>query len=163
MRPAPSQAYRDALARTGRDTALGTGRSTGCHFYMAKIQEQGIQEAVGYFEENLKSFGPLRLVRSLTDQQIADMTDPQRPRPQGRQLSREQSRAEESWGGPLAPIPRHQEHWRGGQSAWCLGGRGDIGRWVSFLTPKQMQRRCQNLTGTFKNHFYKRYQLVVYT
>ena len=50
-------AYRDALARRTRDT-LGTDLSIGFHFYMAKTQEQGMREAAGYFEENLKMFGP---------------------------------------------------------------------------------------------------------
>jgi hypothetical protein len=37
-----------------------------------------MREAAGYFEENLKIFGSLRLVRALTDQQIADMADPRK-------------------------------------------------------------------------------------
>jgi hypothetical protein len=45
---------------------------------MAKTQEQGMRAAAGYFEENLKMFGPLRLVRALTDQQIEAMADPKR-------------------------------------------------------------------------------------
>jgi hypothetical protein len=49
---------------------------------MAKTQEQVMKEAAGYFEENLKIFGPLRLVRSLTDRQIEDMADPKKaPQP----------------------------------------------------------------------------------
>ena len=63
--PRVIHAYRDALARTGRETALGTDLSIGFHFYMARTQEQGMREAAGYFEENLKMFGPLRLVRVL--------------------------------------------------------------------------------------------------
>ena len=38
----------------------------------------GMREAAKYYEENLKMFGPLRLVRALSDQQIADMSDPQK-------------------------------------------------------------------------------------
>jgi alkanesulfonate monooxygenase SsuD/methylene tetrahydromethanopterin reductase-like flavin-dependent oxidoreductase (luciferase family) len=68
--------YRDALARRGRETELGTDLAIGFHFYIAPTQEQGMKKAAGYFEENLKIFGPLRLVRSLTDQQIEDMGDP---------------------------------------------------------------------------------------
>jgi hypothetical protein len=37
-----------------------------------------MREAAGYFEENLKIFGPLRLVRSLTDQQVEAMADPKK-------------------------------------------------------------------------------------
>jgi alkanesulfonate monooxygenase SsuD/methylene tetrahydromethanopterin reductase-like flavin-dependent oxidoreductase (luciferase family) len=76
--PRVIHAYHDALARAGRETELGTDLSIGFHFYLAKTQEQGMQEAAGYFEENLKIFGPLRLVRSLTDQQIEDMADPRK-------------------------------------------------------------------------------------
>src|SRR5712691_10552019 len=68
--PRVIHAYRDALARAGRDTAPGTDLSIGFHFYMAKTQAQGMRAAAGYYEENLKMFGPLRLVRALTDQQI---------------------------------------------------------------------------------------------
>jgi len=74
--PRVIHAYRDALARAGRDTAPGTDLSIGFHFYMAKTQAQGMRAAAGYYEENLKMFGPLRLVRALTDQQIEAMADP---------------------------------------------------------------------------------------
>ena len=40
-------------------------------------QEQAIKEAAGYFEENLKMFGPLRLTRGLSDQQILDISNPE--------------------------------------------------------------------------------------
>jgi alkanesulfonate monooxygenase SsuD/methylene tetrahydromethanopterin reductase-like flavin-dependent oxidoreductase (luciferase family) len=48
------------------------------HFYIANSREQGIREAGKYYEENLKMFGPLRLVRALTDEQIAATADPTR-------------------------------------------------------------------------------------
>jgi alkanesulfonate monooxygenase SsuD/methylene tetrahydromethanopterin reductase-like flavin-dependent oxidoreductase (luciferase family) len=70
------EAYREALARTGREAELGEDLCFGFHFYIADTQEQGIRDAAKYYEENLKMFGPLRLVRALTDQQIADMADP---------------------------------------------------------------------------------------
>ena len=47
-------------------------------FYLADSREQGIREAGKYYEENLKMFGPLRLVRALSDQQIEDMGDPKK-------------------------------------------------------------------------------------
>ena len=37
-----------------------------------------MREAAKYYEENLKMFGPLRLVRALTDEQIEIMADPKR-------------------------------------------------------------------------------------
>ncbi|GIX49261.1 MAG: luciferase [Candidatus Tectimicrobiota bacterium] len=72
------EAWRDALRRAGRDAELGTDLSIGFHFYLASSQEKGIREAAKYFEENVKMFGPLRLVRSLTDEQIAVLADPTR-------------------------------------------------------------------------------------
>ena len=72
------EAYRDALVRTGRDVELGEDLSIGFHFYIAETRQKAITESAKYFEENLKMFGPLRLVRALTDQQIEDMADPRK-------------------------------------------------------------------------------------
>ncbi|MBM3943161.1 MAG: LLM class flavin-dependent oxidoreductase [SAR202 cluster bacterium] len=72
------EGYRDALARTGRNVKLGEDLSIGFHYYLADNQRQAMKEAAKYYEENLKMFGPLRLVRSLTDQQIEDMSNPQK-------------------------------------------------------------------------------------
>jgi alkanesulfonate monooxygenase SsuD/methylene tetrahydromethanopterin reductase-like flavin-dependent oxidoreductase (luciferase family) len=71
-------AYRDALARAGHEAELGEDLSVGYHFYLADTQEKAIKEAAKYYEENLKMFGPLRLVRSLSDEQIEAMSDPKR-------------------------------------------------------------------------------------
>jgi alkanesulfonate monooxygenase SsuD/methylene tetrahydromethanopterin reductase-like flavin-dependent oxidoreductase (luciferase family) len=70
--------YRDALRRVGRDPQLGEDLSFGFHFYLANTQEEGIKVAAKYYEENLKMFGPLRLVRALSDEQIEAMADPRR-------------------------------------------------------------------------------------
>ena len=73
------EAYRDALVRAGReDVELGTDLVVGCHFHMDETPEKAGREAAKYFEENLKMFGPLRLVRGLSDEQIAAMSDPKR-------------------------------------------------------------------------------------
>ncbi len=72
------ESYRDALNRTGRDAELGEDLNIGFHFYLSDSQEQGIKEAAKYFEENLKLFGPLRLHRGLSEEQIRDIADPQR-------------------------------------------------------------------------------------
>jgi alkanesulfonate monooxygenase SsuD/methylene tetrahydromethanopterin reductase-like flavin-dependent oxidoreductase (luciferase family) len=72
------EAYRDANARAGRELELGENMAIGFHFYLADTQEKAIKEAGKYYEENLKIFGPLRLVRSLTDEQIEIMADPKR-------------------------------------------------------------------------------------
>jgi alkanesulfonate monooxygenase SsuD/methylene tetrahydromethanopterin reductase-like flavin-dependent oxidoreductase (luciferase family) len=70
--------WQAAQARVGRHLELGEGLCFGYHFYLANSREQGIREAGKYYEENLKMFGPLRLVRALTDQQIEDMADPKK-------------------------------------------------------------------------------------
>src|SRR5712664_1121323 len=72
------EGYRDALRRAGRETELGEGLCIGFHFQLAATQEEAIKAAAGYFEENLKMFGPLRLVRSLSEEQIGAMADPKR-------------------------------------------------------------------------------------
>jgi len=71
--------YRDALVRRGKtDAQLGEGLSVGFHFHLAPTVEQAIKESKSFYEENLKMFGPLRLHRGLTDEQIEIMGDPRR-------------------------------------------------------------------------------------
>ena len=70
--------YRAALVRTGRDAELGEDLSVGFHFFLAETQEKAIKEAAKYYEENVKMFGPLRLHRGLSEQQMIDISDPKR-------------------------------------------------------------------------------------
>ena len=72
------QAYRDSNARAGRDLEMGENLSIGFHFYIADTQEAAVAVAAKFYEENLKMFGPLRLVRDLSDEQIDAMSDPSR-------------------------------------------------------------------------------------
>jgi alkanesulfonate monooxygenase SsuD/methylene tetrahydromethanopterin reductase-like flavin-dependent oxidoreductase (luciferase family) len=72
------EGYRDALRRAGRETELGDGLCIGFHFQLAATKEEAIKAAAGYFEENLKMFGPLRLVQSMSEAQIDAMADPKR-------------------------------------------------------------------------------------
>ncbi|HLF78112.1 MAG TPA: LLM class flavin-dependent oxidoreductase [Dehalococcoidia bacterium] len=72
------EAYRDALVRAGREAALGEDLNIGFHFYMAPTVEEAMRKAAPYFEENLKMFGPLRLTRGLSEEQIRDISDPKR-------------------------------------------------------------------------------------
>jgi alkanesulfonate monooxygenase SsuD/methylene tetrahydromethanopterin reductase-like flavin-dependent oxidoreductase (luciferase family) len=72
------EGYRDALRRAGREAELGEGLCIGYHFHLADSPEKALKEAAPYFEENLKMFGPLRLVRSLSDAQIDAMADRRR-------------------------------------------------------------------------------------
>ncbi len=70
-------AYRDALVRAGRQNPLpGQDLSVGFHFHLAPTVEQAMGEAQGFFEENLKMFGPLRLTRRMSDEQIRLVSDP---------------------------------------------------------------------------------------
>src|SRR5260370_20550399 len=70
--------WQEAPERIGQHRALGERLCFGFHFYLAPTREQGIREAGKYYEENLKMFGPLRLVRALSDEQIEVMSNPLR-------------------------------------------------------------------------------------
>jgi alkanesulfonate monooxygenase SsuD/methylene tetrahydromethanopterin reductase-like flavin-dependent oxidoreductase (luciferase family) len=72
------QAWQEAQARVGRDIEWGEDLAFGYQFYISSSREQGMKEAGKFYEENLKMFAPLRLVRALTDQQIEDMADPKK-------------------------------------------------------------------------------------
>jgi alkanesulfonate monooxygenase SsuD/methylene tetrahydromethanopterin reductase-like flavin-dependent oxidoreductase (luciferase family) len=71
-------AWQEAHRRIGKDIALGERMCFGFHFYMADSREQGMREAAKYYEENMKMFGELRLVRALSEAQIEIMRDPTR-------------------------------------------------------------------------------------
>src|ERR1700753_1399951 len=45
---------------------------------MADSKADGIKRAAKYYEENMKMFGELRLVRAMSDEQIDIMRDPKR-------------------------------------------------------------------------------------
>ena len=62
----------------GKHIELGERLCFGFHFYMADSREKGMKEAAKYYEENMKMFGELRLVRALTEEQIEIMRDPKR-------------------------------------------------------------------------------------
>src|SRR6201984_3489848 len=68
--------FQAAYARRGIELALGERLWLGFQFHIAKSREDGIREAAPHYEENMKMFGELRLVRALTDEQIAAMRDP---------------------------------------------------------------------------------------
>jgi alkanesulfonate monooxygenase SsuD/methylene tetrahydromethanopterin reductase-like flavin-dependent oxidoreductase (luciferase family) len=77
------RAWREALARHGRETALGGDLIIGLSVFLADSEEAAIREATPFFEENLKMFAPLGFVRGLTDDQIAAAADPRRARSAG--------------------------------------------------------------------------------
>jgi alkanesulfonate monooxygenase SsuD/methylene tetrahydromethanopterin reductase-like flavin-dependent oxidoreductase (luciferase family) len=71
-------AWNEAHARQGQHLELGERLCFGFHFYIADSREQGVREAGKFYEENMKMFGELRLVRALSDEQIEIMRDPRR-------------------------------------------------------------------------------------
>jgi alkanesulfonate monooxygenase SsuD/methylene tetrahydromethanopterin reductase-like flavin-dependent oxidoreductase (luciferase family) len=74
------RAWQAAVARHGRETALGGDLIVGLSVFLADSEEAAIREATPYFEENLKMFAPLGFVRGLTEEQIAATADPRRAR-----------------------------------------------------------------------------------
>ena len=68
--------FQAAYARRGVKLELGEKLALGFQFHIAKSREDGIREAAKHYEENMKMFGELRLVRALSDEQIAAMRDP---------------------------------------------------------------------------------------
>jgi alkanesulfonate monooxygenase SsuD/methylene tetrahydromethanopterin reductase-like flavin-dependent oxidoreductase (luciferase family) len=70
--------WKEAHKKIGKDLELGERLCFGFHFYIGDSKEQCIQEAAKYYEENMKMFGELRLVRALTDEQVEIMRDPKR-------------------------------------------------------------------------------------
>jgi alkanesulfonate monooxygenase SsuD/methylene tetrahydromethanopterin reductase-like flavin-dependent oxidoreductase (luciferase family) len=70
--------WQEAHAKQGKHIELGERLCFGFHFYVADSREAGIRKAAKYYEENMKMFGELRLVRALTDEQIEIMRDPLR-------------------------------------------------------------------------------------
>src|SRR5262249_7437889 len=64
--------------RNVRDMELKLGErlAIGYHFMIADTREKAMSTVAKYYEENLKMFGELRLVRALSDVQIQAMRDP---------------------------------------------------------------------------------------
>src|SRR5689334_1954894 len=55
---------------------LGERLAIGYHFMIAETREKAMAAVAKYYEENLKMFGELRLVRALSDEQIEAMRNP---------------------------------------------------------------------------------------
>ena len=68
--------FQAAYARRGRQIAMGERLSLGFQFHIAESREAAMKVAGKYYEENMKMFGELRLVRAITDEQIAAMRNP---------------------------------------------------------------------------------------
>jgi alkanesulfonate monooxygenase SsuD/methylene tetrahydromethanopterin reductase-like flavin-dependent oxidoreductase (luciferase family) len=70
--------FREAYARRGIELKPGEKLALGYQFHIAASREQAIREAAPHYEENMKMFGELRLVRAITEEQIEIMRDPKR-------------------------------------------------------------------------------------
>jgi alkanesulfonate monooxygenase SsuD/methylene tetrahydromethanopterin reductase-like flavin-dependent oxidoreductase (luciferase family) len=68
--------FQAAYARRGVTLEQGEKLSLGYQFFLAESREAAMRAAAPYYEENMKMFGELRLVRAITEQQIAAMRDP---------------------------------------------------------------------------------------
>ena len=68
--------YRDALARTGRETELGEDIALGLNLHMADTRERAMREATPYHEEWLKAVVPLGRMPHLSKEQIRATADP---------------------------------------------------------------------------------------
>src|SRR5258708_19832093 len=70
-------AWQEAHKKIGKELELGERLCFGFHFFIADSREEGIKLAGKYYEENMKMFGELRLVRALSEEQIAILRAPQ--------------------------------------------------------------------------------------
>jgi alkanesulfonate monooxygenase SsuD/methylene tetrahydromethanopterin reductase-like flavin-dependent oxidoreductase (luciferase family) len=68
--------FQAAYARRGVKLALGERLALGYQFHIAESKEAAMKNAAAYYEENMKMFGELRLVRAITEEQIAAMRNP---------------------------------------------------------------------------------------
>jgi alkanesulfonate monooxygenase SsuD/methylene tetrahydromethanopterin reductase-like flavin-dependent oxidoreductase (luciferase family) len=71
-------AWQKAHEKIGKPIGLGERLCFGFHFFLADSREAGIKAAAKYYEENMKMFGELRLVRAISEEQIEIMRDPKR-------------------------------------------------------------------------------------
>ncbi|MFQ5933310.1 MAG: LLM class flavin-dependent oxidoreductase [Dehalococcoidia bacterium] len=71
-----TRAWQETLARHGRETELGGESVFGFSFHIAETEEKALKEAERYYFEDVKMFGPLNMVRGLTEEQIQALSDP---------------------------------------------------------------------------------------
>ena len=111
--------WQTAHANIGKPIELGERLCFGFHFYMADSREQGMKEAAKYYEENMKMFGELRLVRAITEEQIEIMRDPKRA--------------------PTAKLPRIEDAVKAG--GFLCGNADDLIEHIKALE-KKYRRGC---------------------
>ena len=115
--------FQAAYARRGVKLELGERLALGYQFHIASSREQAIREAAPHYEENMKMFGELRLVRALTDEQIAAMRDPA--------LAADDQTAAHRGRGESRRLPRrhagrHRRAAEGGREALSRARPGDL-------------------------------------
>ncbi len=69
------RAWRETLARAGRETELGADLIIGFSVHLADTEAKAIAEATKFFEEDMKMFAPLGFSR-VTPEQLAALEDP---------------------------------------------------------------------------------------
>jgi alkanesulfonate monooxygenase SsuD/methylene tetrahydromethanopterin reductase-like flavin-dependent oxidoreductase (luciferase family) len=77
------EAWRDRLARAGRETELGGNLIIGFSAYITDSEAEAIKRVQPFVEEHQKMFGPLGFAGPLTDEQVEMLADPKRARQAG--------------------------------------------------------------------------------
>ena len=75
-RPAHERSSRPPMPGAASSSSSASGCRSATSSIIAESREAAMRAAGKYYEENMKMFGELRLVRALTDEQIAAMRDP---------------------------------------------------------------------------------------
>jgi alkanesulfonate monooxygenase SsuD/methylene tetrahydromethanopterin reductase-like flavin-dependent oxidoreductase (luciferase family) len=87
------EAWRERLAKGGRETELGGDLIVGFSCYITDSEEDAITLVSPFVEEHQKMFGPLGFAGKLTDEQVEMLGDPKRARHAGLPSSRDQYEA----------------------------------------------------------------------
>jgi alkanesulfonate monooxygenase SsuD/methylene tetrahydromethanopterin reductase-like flavin-dependent oxidoreductase (luciferase family) len=144
-------AWRDALARVGRETELGTDLAIGYTFHIAETEHQAIAEARPFFEENMKMFAPLGFVRGLTAEQVAAIADPRRARSAGLPTL-EQAVEAGSWlCGPPALIIEKLQHLQDRYPGLQAINVGSVIGTPKTVILEQLEIFAKEVMPTFKN------------
>jgi alkanesulfonate monooxygenase SsuD/methylene tetrahydromethanopterin reductase-like flavin-dependent oxidoreductase (luciferase family) len=144
-------AWRDALARVGRETELGTDLAIGYTFHIAETEHKAIAEARPFFEENMKMFAPLGFVRGLTPAQIAAIADPKKARAAGLPTL-EQAVAAGSWlCGPPELLIEKLQHIQDRYPGLQAINVGSVIGTPQTVILEQLEIFAQEVMPTFKN------------
>jgi alkanesulfonate monooxygenase SsuD/methylene tetrahydromethanopterin reductase-like flavin-dependent oxidoreductase (luciferase family) len=144
-------AWREALARVGRETALGTDLAIGYTFHIAETEHQAIAEARPFFEENMKMFAPLGFVRGLTAEQIAAVADPRRARSAGLPTLEQAVQAGSWLCGPPELIIEKLQHLQDRYPGLEAINVGSVIGTPKTVILEQLEIFAQEVMPTFKN------------